>query len=106
MGHLKQEKFGNPIFMDCQEALNPIPRVSLKSVLQLDCRVRKEAGGEIWLLHSCPPTQPPSGGEETSTDPQSQECETSTREETKERKPRKFSGSRMAVRLLIIQSYS
>lgn len=33
VGHLKQEKFGNPILEECQEALNPNARVSLKSGL-------------------------------------------------------------------------
>lgn len=71
MGHLKQEKVweSHRRGMSGGSKSHRQSLIEVWSALQLDCRVKEGDGGgggwggEMWLLHSCPPTQPPSGGE-------------------------------------------
>lgn len=114
MGHLLQRKFGNPILVECQDALNYIGRFSVKSGLLSSWIVEWKkggggGGGEMWLLHSCPPTQPPSGSEtdlHEPPDPKNVKLMLRDARQSLERKLRKFSGYSIAVCLLIIQSSS
>lgn len=83
------------ISMDCQEDLNHIARDSLKCS---PAGLWSETGGGgsgMWLLHSCPPTESPSGGE---TDlrrpphPKNVKLLQCDARQSLERKLRKFSG--------------
>lgn len=115
MGHLKLKKFGNPILKECQDALNHIARVSLKSGLlsswTAEFKKKKGWGRDVAAAQLSTYTASIWGGGGTSAPrtppyPRNVRLVQCDARRPLERKLRKFSACSIAVCLLIIQSSS